>query len=886
MNPLTKILLLCSIICLTVDAAPTVSFPFNAQLPPVARIGSLYAYSFSPHTFRSDLNITYSLVNNPAWLSLESSERRLYGVPQDKDVPPGEIVGQDFQIIATDESGSTTLDATIVISREQGPVIRIPISEQVKSFGDYSAPASILTYPSTDFKYTFDQNTFKHEPGMINYYASSGNSSPLPAWIRFDAPSLSFEGRTPGADALFQPPQRFDVRLVASDIEGFSSTSIEFAIVVSSHKLTADEPVIVINASRGESFEYDGLKDGIQLDGKTVSPGDLDVSPANLPGWMRFDDESWVIQGKPENDDHSTNFTIRFTDGFSDTLEVWGMVNVASGLFETTFHDVEATPGEDFSMDLSDHFKDPDDIKVELDTEPDQDWLKLDGLRLKGKVPKSSKGELDIAIRATSKSSGESETETLTMSFLAPDGSTTMTSTTSGPSSTSTDDSGKDEKDEGNGDGSDGDADKDESNSDDDMSTSIILLATIIPILIIALLIILIACLIRRRRSRRTYLTNKKFRTKISHPVPDSLRVNGSAADAKGVHSEKAPQFAGYAEAGSRSSHSSDTLGSLSSRDLSAMYMHNAGRGHSFGTSDTGGGESWFTMDRTPTGLRSEETRSRGSEITVPYSTHQLLPTPPFLAQTGEGFRSGLDLTIPSLDDLPSLQETPARPERSTGFYSTITTSSAALPSSPKFLPATSTTIINRPSPLSRPSTSDGRSKSKSTSSKDWSTIREDESVPSMPPPPTRLSSLLRRGPQSGRDSTFSQASFASSENWRVIGHHGRSAPNLSSYNEIVESSPWHPNARDTKGESSNLGASSHLDPSKGQVKVETMVQEQKPDSVKDGAPGESEVRWVRPSVSTSRYSKLNESTSKGSGGWKSESSRGKGSEGSFKVFI
>lgn len=867
-----------------VTAEPTISFPFNAQLPPVARIGSLYAYSFSPHTFRSDLNITYSLGNHPDWLSLEGPERRLYGIPEDKNVPPGEVVGQDFQIIATDESGSATLDATIVISREDGPAIRIPISEQVKQFGDYSAPSSILTYPSTDFKYTFDTNTFTHEPEMINYYASSGNSNPLPAWVSFDAPSLTFTGKTPGADALFQLPQRFDIRLVASDIEGFSSTSVEFAIVVSSHKLTADEPVIVLNASRGEPFEYDGLTDGIKLNGEAVSPGDLNVSPANFPGWLSFDEESWEIRGKPGKGDHSTNFTIRFTDEFSDTLDVWGMVNVASGLFETTFHDIEATPGEDFSLDLSDHFADPGDIQVQIDTKPDQEWLKLDGLKLNGKVPKSAKGEIGISIQVKSKSSGRSETETLTMSFLAPDGSTTMTSTTATSETSSTYTNDKDDNEDKD---DDADSEKDEiTDDDDDMSTSIILLATIIPILVIALLIILIACLVRRRRSRRTYLTNKKFRTKISHPVTRGLRVNGSMQGTKGLqHPEKAA-YAGYVTANShRSSQSSDTLGSLSTRDMSQMYMHNAGPEHSFGSSGTEDGrDSWFTMDRTPTALRSEmSTWSRGSEVTVPYSTHQFLPTPPFLAQNAEGFRCGLDLTIPSLDELPSLHDTPGPPERSTGFYSTITTSSAALPSSPKFLPATSTTIINRPSPLTndRPATSEGH-KSKSNSSKDWSTIREDESVPSLPTRPARITSTawLNRRMPSQRDSTFSQASSASTENWRVISHHGRCAPNLSSYNEIVETSPWHPSRRDTRGESSNLG-----DTPNTAVKAETMVQETNPDGVKD-TDGNSEVRWVRPTASRSRYSRLNESESKGSAGWKSASSKSKGSEGSFKVFI
>lgn len=870
----------------TSTGEPTVAFPFNAQLPPAARIGSLFAYSFPPHTFQSDdSNLTYSLGKHPSWLSLEGSERRLYGIPEDASVPSGEVVGQSVQIIATDDSGSATMDATIVVSRDPGPTIKSPISEQIKQFGDYSAPSSILSYPATAFKYTFDNNTFQRKPGRIHYYAVSGNSSPLPAWIHFDAASLTFSGKTPAADALSQPPQKFDIRLVASDIEGFSSISVEFSIVVGSHKLTTDNPVIELNASRGSFIEYDELADGIKLDGESVRPGDLNVTTANLPGWLSFDPNTWVIKGKPGNGDHTTNFTLRFTDPFSDSLNVWAMANVATGLFETTFHDVEATPGENFSLDLASHFKDPSDIEVKLATKPGQDWLKIDDLEIKGKVPKSSSGKLEISIQARSRSSGRMETETLGMTFLAVDGSTTTTptTTTSTPSETARE-------------SDDVESNKDQSKENEDsIGTSAILLATIIPILAVALLIMLLVCFIRRGRNRRTYLS-KKYRSKISHPVLGSLRVNGSSqhpgrlGSAEGVetHVFKAGK-ASYVHANShRSSRSSDTLGSFSPHNMSQVYMHNAGpeASRTLGSAGTEEGrESWFTVDRT-TVQRSETTRSRGSEVTVPHSTHQLLTTPPFLAQTGgeNGFRSGLDLTIPSLDELPSMQPTPdasyQRPGRSTAMYSTITTSSAALPpsrpGSPRSNPLPITTAANI--------AASSKTSEKGSSDKDWSTIHEDESgekVPELPPPSlARLSShqwLNRRtGDDSwtGRDSLMSVGSFGSTENWRVIGAYGRVASDLSSYKEIVESGPFHPSRPDTPPtarEGAQPGERGNSPP---------------PATV-TAATSEASSKWVRPKASHSRFSKLNdgEKSSGWSRNWRREDS-GKASEGSFKVFI
>ena len=880
MTSILRTILLLPLYVQAVAGQPTIAFPFNAQLPPVARIGSLFTYSFAAHTFQSDSNISYSLGDHPSWLSLEGENRRLYGIPEDETVPPGQVVGQTVQIIATDDTGSATMDSTVVVSRGSGPTVEIPISDQIKQFGDYSAPSSILSYPATEFKYTFDQSTFQHKPGMINYYAVSGDSSPLPAWISFDGPSLTFSGRTPAADALTQPPQQFDIRLVASDIEGFSSIAVDFSIVVGRHKLTADDPVVELNASRGSSVSYEGLTDGIKLDDEPMGPGDLNVTTTDIPDWLSLDPNTWVIEGRPGEGDHSTNFTIRFTDPFSDTLDVWVMAHVATGLFESTFRDVEATPGEDFTLDLASHFRDPSDIEVKLETEPEQQWLRLDNLEIKGKVPKSASGELKISIEARSRSTGRMETETLGMTFLAADGSstTTRTTTTSAPSETASD-------------SDDADGTKEENEEDGGgIGTSAILLATIIPILGIALLIMLLVCFLRRRRNRRTYLSQKKLRTKISHPVLGSLKVNGSTQHA--LRNEKG----GHVQVTSHhSSESSDTLGSFSSQDMSQMYMQNAGPSTSrtFGSSGTEEGrESWFTVDRTGTGERSSH--SRGSDATAPRSTHQLLPTPPFLAQSGDdGFRSCLDLTLSSLDELPSLQPLPdpyQRPGRSPAMYSSITTSSAALPLSRPGSPP------SHPMPIATAASIAAFSKKsgKASSDKDWSTIHDvesDETVPELPPPiPARLSGqqwLSRRtgsGSQAGRESFISEASFGSAENWRVIGNHRRSAPNLSSYNEIVEQAPFHPSRPGTPPTASEGG-------SVPSVRGYSLPAPYSPPPAAPipaaAAPGGASSKWVRPKASWSRFSKLNEDDKPGADAtnWKRENS-GKSSEGSVKAFI
>ncbi|KOS21590.1 Axial budding pattern protein 2 [Escovopsis weberi] len=197
-----------------------------------------FSYSLSPHTFQSTSNVSYSLGDHPDWLSIDSRSGRLYGTPDGDEVPPGEVVGQVLDLIATDDTGSTSTSATLVVSRKQGPSVQIPLAQQITSFGQFSAPSTLLLYPSTEFEYIFDPETFT-TPHTLNYYATSNDSSPLPSWLHFDRDRLRFSGKTPAFKSLTQPPQVFDISLVASNIVGFSGAWVSFSILVLPFVMTA-----------------------------------------------------------------------------------------------------------------------------------------------------------------------------------------------------------------------------------------------------------------------------------------------------------------------------------------------------------------------------------------------------------------------------------------------------------------------------------------------------------------------------------------------------------------------------------------------------------------------------------------------------------------------
>lgn len=710
-------------------------------------------------------------------------------MPEDDSVPSGKIVGQNFDLIATDESGSTTMNATVVVSRNEGPVIKAPLIDQVDQLGNFSAPSSLLSYPSTDFLYVFDPDTFQHGSDSINYYAVSGDGSPLPSWVDFDGPTLTFNGRTPRSENLIQPPQKFDFQLIASDIVGFAGVSLRFSMVVGNHKLTADNPILELKASRGSKVAYKSLAEEVKLDGKIVGPKDLKVSTDNLPKWLSFDTTTWILSGSPQKDDRSTNFTILFEDSYTDQLQIMGSVDIQTHLFETTFDTVEVTPGADFDFDLKSYFKDPEDIEVSISTESDQEWLSLKELKLQGKVPKSVSGELEVTVKATSKASGLEESENLTIAYLAPDGRTTTL-----PSATST--KGPKQTDEQDG----------SEMGHGHLGSTAVLLAIVIPVLAIALVIMVISCLVRRRRARRSHSPTSKPERNISNPVVGSLQVNGSQASIEQAEAVMVSckriyklDTGGYATVASQlCSEASNSHESMSSGDDShTIYLDdNEGVDSSQNVAETGreedGRQSWITIDPSPANMRSgQSTRSRHSDITVPISTHQLLPTPPFLSENGRErtFRS-TDPAPPSRDGLAILPHgnlsydsaDPSDAYTNVDVFSTMSTSSAALPytrhDSPKAGPS------GFPSDFA--ATNSKKSLDKSGSDKDWSTVREEseEKLPDLPRQPEHSYTSSNQWPirprtadasRLDRQSFRSDISFGSAENWRVFNHGGPS---------------------------------------------------------------------------------------------------------------
>ncbi|KAF6818463.1 polarity establishment/cellular polarization [Colletotrichum sojae] len=624
-------------------AVPVVYFPFNSQLPPATRISEPFSYTLSPQTFASQSRISYTLQNSPKWLSIDSSTGRLFGTPQDADVQPGEVVGIPVDIVATDDSGSATMTATLVVTRNPAPKINIPLSEQIQQLGETSSPSAVVAYPASEFSFSFAKDTFSYPGNGINYYATSANNSPLPSWIKFDAASLTFSGTTPPFESLVQPPQKFDFSLVGSDIVGFSAVSITFSIVVGAHRLTSDTPVIEINATRGTELAYEALAGSIKLDGNPVSPSELNFTTSELPDWLSVDSTTLVLRGTPPTDAQSVNTTITFRDVYQDNLDILLSIFVTTRIFRDTTLQFEITPGEDFSFDLEPYLWTPSDTELELSNS--RNWIELDGLKIAGTAPDSLSSENTLfLVKATSKSTGESETVVAEYEVL-PAAATPSEDPT--PSASPTRSAATDAPSQG-------------------LNPGLIALAVLLPLLALFAAVLLIVCC-RRRRQRES-----KKKREISEPIPGSFVWNGSrhsreTSNPSIVEIIKKPEVnrrgsRGYfnsAVARMRQSTLSTITGSRMSQSLnrsSSLWRGSRSDRDNMPTSPSLG-SSWQTE-----GVYFHPQHSHQASTSTYDGPGDVLSTSSgFLqGQRDDSFRSVLDVTIPAAEDeASSIQATP-----------------------------------------------------------------------------------------------------------------------------------------------------------------------------------------------------------------------------------
>ncbi|KAH9900326.1 hypothetical protein F4778DRAFT_170717 [Xylariomycetidae sp. FL2044] len=654
-------------------AAPLDYFPLNSQLPPVARIDEEFSFVFSPLTFSSPLDITYTLADAPSWLAVDSGARRIYGTPSEDDLNGGggeeAVVGIPITLAARDETGATAANATLVVSRNAAPTVGVPLSQQIPGFGPYSAPASLLLYPSRAFSFSFAADTFRAGRGSratggagLNYYAVSADNAPLPSWVAFDAGSLTFSGTTPPFESLVQPPQTFGFQLVASDVVGFASASIAFSIVVGNHELTADEPVVRLNATHGRPFAYDGLPNILKFDKRPLSGDDVaSIEALNRPDWLSFDDQSWKFSGTPDSSADSANVTVAVVDKFSDSLNVTLSIEFRIAIFVSDLPPLNLTAGEDFTFDLKRYLFKPSEVQVTVEAQPDAPWIHFDmsSMTLSGTAPEplsaSFANELHVTFNATAKHSADSETKDVDIHITIP----SSTTATAAPTATS----------------------QPTPNADKDASRRNLLWLLLPALLLLCVAIIALLFYLRHRRQR----PKKLDVVEVSAPIPGSFVANGPGSMTDGsLHDMRkildigpppseggASAQHGYAPATSSNLRSSGTRSEPSVNGDSVPHaitttMHSGvTRSRKEDNIIVESRDSWLAGQMPPqigiTGVNTDEV-SMLSDTSLGESDAHITGADTSLVATkpgDDGFRGTLNLEVPMISEPFSIQATP-----------------------------------------------------------------------------------------------------------------------------------------------------------------------------------------------------------------------------------
>lgn len=491
----------CTIVSKTY-AAPIVALPFNSQVPTVARVGQAYNFQFSPSTFApEDVSYTYSLSNQPGWLSLDGSNRTLSGTPSQADVGAA-----DFIITAASIDGATHMSCTLVVSKNPPPQMEGDISEQLAATVNLSSshPPSIAILASSPFHFQFKQGSFIDiVKRKLYYYATLTDHTPLPSWLMFDVQSLTFSGFAPPFAAL---PQSWNVELIASDVEGFAATSTSFTIVIGTQQLVFVPEQQVITITAGEFVKYTGLQNTLFRGGVRMALEDLGSANASVPSWLHFDSSTLALTGTAPKDVTDLNITVGVSDkkGYQASALI-RLVTGSSTLFSGTVGTLIAHTGEDFNYQFPTTLFTSSDVQVQVVLPVTAKWLRFDEVnrRLSGKVPALiGPSLLEGKVTATSNATHQSQTQTFTINIVSSSIGSTASHTLATGTSAATPGTAVDE---------------DESHAH--LSSGVVA-AVVLGCLLAAAVLAACLVLLRRRKRRQSYVeTTGPTRRTISRPI-------------------------------------------------------------------------------------------------------------------------------------------------------------------------------------------------------------------------------------------------------------------------------------------------------------------------------------------------------------------------------
>ncbi len=421
--------------------APAPNLSINAQVPPVARVDHPYNFLFSTSTFTSTTAISYALTNAPGWLQLDSPSRTLSGTPGMQD--SGSI---SFDLVATDQTGSTPMNVTFVVMVPPGPGLGTPVATQLAAYGPFSIPDGLLLTPSSSLSLSFSPDTFTNINQNTVYYALSADNTPLPSWIQFDPASFTFSGITPQATSPSALSQTYGIQLTASDVVGFAGAIATFQLTIEGHLFAFGNKSQVINITNGFPVNYTGIWSNLYLDGQIINSADIGQVVADAPSWLSLDQDSLALYGTPPPGVATQNITVTATDSWGDNtstiiqIQTAGTASAAAGNSGATlispFPTLSATIGADFAYDFNNTLSSVQGVNVTVDPGTASGWLAFNssGLDIQGHVPSNLKPQ-SVQVDITASLGNQTQSQVLTINVAS--SISASSHTTSSASSTS-----------------------------------------------------------------------------------------------------------------------------------------------------------------------------------------------------------------------------------------------------------------------------------------------------------------------------------------------------------------------------------------------------------------------------------------------------------------
>lgn len=504
---------ICCACFMVARATPEVAFPFNSQVPTVARVDQRYSFQLSISTFVQDpASLVYSLESQPAWLTFDGATRTLEGTPGQGDV--GSVA---FTLIVADSTGAARMPCTLVISSDPAPQLAGEIGEQLAATANLSSikPAVVTLVPSTNFKFDFELGSFIDIiQRRLYYYATLSDHTPLPSWLIFNSDQLTFSGIAPDLSAF---PQSWTIDMIASDVDGFAGTSASFTISIAKQQLAfvpeqQDMPIVA-----GESVSISNLKEQLYRDNVRIQSDDLASATASLPSWLEFDAATLTIEGEAPSNVTTQNLTVSVTDELGNSATA--VINVVLGnasYIDGRIGTIMARAGEPLKYHFEDSLFSQDDLQLSVTFPTAASWLQFDaGDRdITGTVPTSTEDTTITATLLAKPAGGQgSQAQVFTIDVQgktasrssraatnSATGSSTRTTSTTSPTSSST-------------------VAAESTKSTSRLKTGPAVAIVILSVVLAAILIIAAVFCCRRRRARRRELLTPQKST-ISRPMP------------------------------------------------------------------------------------------------------------------------------------------------------------------------------------------------------------------------------------------------------------------------------------------------------------------------------------------------------------------------------